>query len=89
MSQAVEISDPVYSALEKAAHAIGTIPAGWIAVQLARAALSPGAASNQSLADRFAGRIGRIRCERQDNLSECCGEQFAEHLEATKQAGHL
>ena len=90
MSHVVEISDPVYSALAKAAQAVGTTPAGWIAAQLASATASdPGAAPKQSLADRFAGRIGKIRGEGQTNFSEHCGEQFIEYLETKKQTGHL
>jgi hypothetical protein len=90
MSQVVEIPDPVYSALEKAAQAVGTTPVGWIAAQLAKAvAADLSAASNQSLADRFAGRIGHIHGEGQTNFSERCGEQFSEHLETKKQTGHL
>ena len=90
MSHVVEIPDPVYSALEKAALAVGTTPAGWIAAQLARAASAdPGAAPSGSLAERFAGRIGKIRGEGQTHFSDRCGEQFTEHLEAKKQSGHL
>jgi hypothetical protein len=90
MSQIVKIPDPVFSALEKAAQAVGTTPAGWIAAQLAIAAPpDPKTTPIQSLADRFAGRVGRIRGEDQTNFSERCGEQFSEHLEAVKQAGHL
>jgi hypothetical protein len=90
MSQVVEIPDPVYSALEKAAQAIGTTPVGWIAAQLAGADIPvPDKAAHQSLANRFAGRIGRIHSESETNFSEHCGEQFGEHLEAKKQAGHL
>jgi hypothetical protein len=90
MSHLVEIPDPVYSALEKAALAIGTTPAGWIAAQLATAITpDPATAPIHSLADRFAGRIGRFRGEGQTDFSEHCGEKFTEHLEAKKQAGHL
>ena len=90
MSQLMELPDPVYSALEKAAEAQGTTPIGWIASQLAKNGV-PGTAQTpgQTLADRFAGRVGHIRSGGQESLSEKCGEKFADHLEAKKRAGHL
>ena len=46
------------------------------------------AAAPRTLADRFAGHIGLIDSGGQE-LSEAGGEQFAEHLEAKRRAGHL
>ncbi|ETX01676.1 MAG: hypothetical protein ETSY1_06550 [Candidatus Entotheonella factor] len=66
MSHILEIPDALYAALQKAADASGTTPLGWIAAHLpnttgAEELYKQGDTEPKTLADLFAGRVGRIR----------------------------
>lgn len=66
MSHLVEIPDSLYAALKEAADASGLTPVDWIAAHLPQAQRETGteaerAGSPKTLADLFAGRVGRIR----------------------------
>ena len=92
MSHTLEIPDPLYAALKRAADASGTTPLGWIAAHLPDVQATADAGegeTQQTLADLFAGRVGRIRSGGKERLSEGCGAKFADHLEAKRKAGHL
>lgn len=94
MSHLLEIPDEVYAALQAAADASGTTPLGWIAAQLPQTAGPVGvhaepAGSPKTLADLFAGRVGRIRSGGIERLSEACGERFTDYVEAKRRAGCL
>jgi hypothetical protein len=89
MSQTIELPDAVYTALKKAAEAHGTTPAEWIAAQLPAAEEGPSAPPPTTLADLFAGRVGRIRSGGKERLSENCGEKFTEYLKRKQAEGHL
>jgi hypothetical protein len=88
MSQALELPDTLYDALEKAAAASGTTPQGWIA---ARLPLPPPANGDEakSLGERLAPHVGRIHSGGKDHLSENCGEKFADYLEQKRREGRL
>jgi len=86
MSKALDLPDSVYSALQKAAEESGTTPADWIAARLPEAEEEP---EPRTLADLFAGRVGRIRSGGRETLSENTGERFAEHLERKRREGTL
>ena len=94
MSQMLEMPDALYIALQDAAAARGLSPLAWIAAHLS----PPQAPSNESLdqehdpktlADLFAGRVGRIGSGSKERLSEECGAAFTDYLEEKRKAGHL
>ena len=93
MSRMLELPDSVYDALREAAAARGISPATWISAHLSGDAASEPSGENaqspQTLADLFAGRVGRIGSGGQERLSESTGDKFAEHLEAKRRANHL
>ena len=75
MSQTLEIPDALYTALQKAAAASGLSPLAWIAAHLStpQVPLDEGLDQErgpQTLADLFAGRVGRIRGSGKERLSE-------------------
>ena len=93
MSKILELPDPVYDALEDAASASGLSPAGWIAANLPdraddglpeRVATTP-----RSMADLFAGRIGRFASGNPSCLSEASGDLFAEEMARKRADGTL
>lgn len=87
MSRTIELPDNIYSALRDAADSEGVTPAAWIAAHLPDGPTDESAKG--TLADRFAGRFGQVASGGQERLSESGGKDFAEHLEAKRQAGHL
>ena len=94
MSHLLEIPDELYTALQAAADARGTTPLGWIAAHLPQAAETAGthaepAEGPKTLAELFAGRVGRIRSGGTERLSEACGEKFTDYVEAKRRAGCL
>jgi hypothetical protein len=94
MSHLLEIPDELYAALQAAADANGTTPLGWIAAQLppTTEAINVHEAPEggpKTLADLFAGRVGRIRSGGRERLSEACGEKFTDYVEAKRKAGRL
>jgi hypothetical protein len=94
MSHLLEIPDDLYIALQAAAEACGTTPLGWIAAHLPPTTEAVGthgvpAGAHKTLAELFAGRVGRIRSGGTERLSEACGEKFTDYVEAKRQAGHL
>jgi hypothetical protein len=94
MSHLLEIPDELYTALQAAAEARGPTPLEWIAAHLPPAAEPAGThdvpeRAPTTLAALFAGRVGRIRSGGTERLSEACGEQFTDYVEAKRKAGHL
>lgn len=93
MAHTLELPDDLYTALTRAAEASGTTPLGWIAAQLPEAGEPTASveelAPPRSLADRFAGRVGRIHSGGKERLSEESGVRFTAHLEEKRRAGHL
>ena len=93
MSHILEISDTLYAALKETAEANGLTPVEWIAVRLSQNANATGSETEKkrgdTLAELFAGRVGRIRSGGKASLSDQCGAKFADYLEAKRKAGHL
>jgi len=94
MSHLLEIPDELYTALQATADAHGTTPLGWIAAQLPHTTGTVNApeapeGAPKTLADLFAGRVGRIRSGGRERLSEACGEIFTDYVEAKRKAGRL
>ena len=83
MSRTIELPDKLYEALEKAAAASGTTPVGWIVTHLEPSS------NPRTLADLFAGRVGRIGSGGKGGLSEAGGEQFTDYLDEKRRGGHL
>ena len=88
----IEVSEDVYRELEEEALAIGTTPAEWIAARLPDRSPAPEPAGDaqppRTLADEFAGRVGRLSSGRSD-LSERVSELFAEGMVEKRRAGRL
>ena len=94
MSHILKIPDSLYAALKEAADASGLTPVDWIAAHLPQAqrleeAETTQAGGPRTLADLFAGRVGRIRSSGKERLSEDCGTKFTDSLEEKRRAGHL
>ena len=94
MSHLLEIPEPLYTTLKEAAAASGLSPLDWIAARLdlPQTTLGEGADQEQgpqTLADLFAGRVGRIQSGSKERLSEECGAALTDYLEEKRKAGHL
>jgi hypothetical protein len=92
MSRILELSDPVYARLEKAAAAAGLTPADWVDANVPDDSTleCPDADdAKPTLAERFAGRVGVIDTGGRARAAENVGERFAEHLAAKRRAGCL
>jgi hypothetical protein len=94
MSQSLEMPDDLYAELQHAAELSGLTPVGWIAAHLpatpdSRSNGKDTAQTKDTLAVRFAGRVGRIASGGQESLSESNADAFTDYLEAKKAAGHL
>lgn len=88
MSRAVELSDEDYARLEEAAAAEGVVPAVWISERLPQPVVQPCADEKpvQTLAERFAGHIGRFSSGHGKPRIEELRESFGEYLEAKHRA---
>ena len=89
MSQMLEVPDALYAALLEAAAASGLSPLAWIAAHLSTSQMPSNEnpdqeRSSQTLADLFAGRVGRVRSGGKERLSEECGAAFTDYLEEKK-----
>lgn len=92
MSKMIEMPDELYAELAKAAAVDGTTPLGWIAARLRLLRGSKRMDPNptgQTLAERFAGRVGVVASGGQERLSERHSEVFGEMLEEQRRAGRL
>jgi hypothetical protein len=89
MSQNLELPDPIFDALQQAATASGTTPAGWIAAHLPPSSTPPAANDAKSLADMLAGYIGNFHSGAREPLSENCGERFSDYIEQKRREGRL
>lgn len=95
MSHTLEIPDTLYTALKEAAEASGLTPVAWIAAHLPQAPSVTGTQRSEqahgprTLADLFAGRVGRIRSGGKEHLSEECGAKLTDYLEEKRKAGRL
>jgi hypothetical protein len=86
MSHMIELPDALYAALLEAADASGLTPVDWITVHLSQAheerEMKTAQVNNaRTLADLFAGRVGRIRSGGKKQLSEECGAKLTDYLE--------
>jgi hypothetical protein len=94
MSKTLESPDRLYESLVRVAEARGTTPLGWIAARLdemERGGDDAGASESGAgtMADRFAGRLGRIASGGSDRLSEDTGARLTKHLHEKRSAGCL
>lgn len=88
MSRTLDIPEPVFTALESAAAATGMTPVAWIAAHLPTRE-KPDSNGARTLADLFAGRTGRIASGGNLDLSEECGDHFAQELQRKRSEGRL
>ena len=92
MKRLVELPESDYVRLEEAAAAEGVTPAEWIAGRLpACPGIQPRSNGKpaQTLAERFAGRVGVIASGGKERLSERASEIFGDMLEEQRKAGRL
>jgi hypothetical protein len=94
MSHMIELPDALYAALLEAADTSGLTPVDWIAVHLLDAHGKKEIEGEQmsharTLADLFAGRVGRIRSGSKEQLSVECGAKLTDYLEEKRRSGHL
>jgi hypothetical protein len=85
----LEIPDPIFDALQRAAVANGTTPVGWIAAHLPVSPAKPAVAGAESLADLLAGYTGQFQSGSTEALSENCSERFTDYLEQKRREGRL
>lgn len=85
MSFSLDLPDEIYTALARAAAASGTTPVQWIANHLP----ADDVPAAGTLAERFAGRTGRIASQGGEALSQDPGQKFADYLEEKRRAGNL
>lgn len=92
MGRAIELTDEDYARLERAATQEGITPAEWIARRIPRW-VDPQPCANgkpeQTLAERFVGRVGVVASGGTERLSERHREVFGDMLEAQRKAGRL
>ncbi|HEX5869926.1 MAG TPA: hypothetical protein VFY65_05915 [Longimicrobium sp.] len=90
-SHVLEVPEPVYAAIEEEAGARGLTPLSWVVAQLPapRTSPTPNGAKPRTMAERLAGRIGRISSGSGEPSSDDVAKSFAEHLEEKQRAGHL
>ena len=89
MSRALELPEPLYDALLQAAAANGTTPQEWIAAHLPPPSAEVPPEVAKSLADLFAGRVGRIRSGGKETWSESGGSKLTEYLRQKRTKGRL
>ncbi|MBW3572647.1 MAG: hypothetical protein KY467_16210 [Gemmatimonadetes bacterium] len=95
---AIEFNERDYAAIRNAAAADGMPLAAWIVANLplnpdhpdaTEAKLGPEAKPPRTMADLFAGRIGRFNSGNGEPRSDTGRESFAEYLEEKQRAGRL
>jgi len=92
MSRSVELSDEDYARLEEAAAAEGVTLVEWVARHVPAGPEGQPCSNGtppQTLADLFAGHIGRFSSGDGKPRIEELRESFGEYLEARHRAGHL
>lgn len=91
MSRSVELPDSDFERLEEAAAAEGVTPAEWIAERLPACPEAQACGNGKpakTLADLFAGHIGRFSSGHGRPRIEDLRESFGEYLEAKHHAGN-
>lgn len=92
MSQTLEVPDRDYAEIQDAAEAGGLTPLAWIVSHLPSA---PNANASRivpkpaTMAERLAGRVGRISSGTGEPSSDDVAEHFAEYLEEKQRQGRL
>jgi hypothetical protein len=88
MSITIQLAPHVEAQLREKAASMGQDPAAYVA-SLVDQDLRPGESTSKTLADMLEGRVGRINSGGKENLSEECGEKFADYLVQKQREGHL
>lgn len=92
MSQTIEVPDRDHAEIQEAAEAGGLTPLAWIMSHLPSA---PDANASHmvprpaTMAERLAGRVGRISSGTGEPSSDNVAEHFAEYLEEKQPQGRL
>jgi predicted DNA-binding protein len=88
MTITVDLPPDLEERLRERAAKLGQEPTAYVTALVNRD-LSSSEVEPKTLADLFAGRIGRINSGGTERLSEDCGEKFAAYLEQKRREGHL
>lgn len=92
MSKTIELPDELFVRLETTAAAEGLTPKGWIDARLSangNGEAAYGTREPRTLADLFAGRVGRFSSGHGEPRLEDLRESFGEYLEDKHRKGHL
>lgn len=92
MSQSLEVPERDYGEIQEAAQACGLTPLGWIVSHLPEesSANAPSVVPKpRTMAERLAGRVGRISSGTGEPSSDDVAEHFAEYLEEKQRQGRL
>jgi hypothetical protein len=92
MSKTIVMPDELFARLERAAAGVGATPLGWIDSMLpmdTNGRPSPADGLPSTMAERLAGRLGRIGSGTGLPAADQASDSFAEYLLAKQRAGHL
>lgn len=85
MSKSIEIPENLFTHLDRASAAEGLTPRVWLEDKLPAEAVPP----TRSMAERLAGRLGRIGSETGHPSAAEASDAFAEYLLAKQREGRL
>jgi len=92
MSKTIEVPDAIYDDVREDAKAHGLSLVGWIASKLPSGRFGAPVVAAQlpwSMAERLAGRLGRIGSGTGEPSSDSMARSFGEYLEAKQRNGTL
>lgn len=91
MSKTIMMPDALFARLERAAAGVGATPLGWIDSMLPMDTNGRPSADGlpRTMAERLAGRLGRIGSGTGLPAADEASDSFAEYLLAKQRAGHL
>ena len=90
MSKTIKVPEDLFAHLDRAAAAEGLTPRVWVDDKVPDELLKPGTGARpRTMAERLAGRLGRIGSETGCPSAAQASDSFAEYLLAKQRAGRL
>jgi hypothetical protein len=92
MSKMIEVPDPLYDEVREDAEVHGLSLVGWIASKLPQRSPASSHAdpdAPRSMAERLAGRLGRVGSGGGERVAQEHSRIFGDILEEKRRAGHL